>query len=152
MVLSDALPSILPKRHGAHVDAARADRAADLGMHESHVAALRLRARNDTAPRTVVVQELPWDMTADNIDGSSASNVPINEEGAVLSERPELRQNVLATRYHLRWVVSRDVRRERNCKLSPRVSGDTHGPLEACNWRSCGNQRNVEGSLREQTK
>ena len=96
----------LAERQGAHVDAARADHAADFGMHESCVPALRLRARNGTVTRAVVVQELLGEVAASNSDGSSASNVPINEEGAVLSERPELRQNVLATRDHLHWVIS----------------------------------------------
>ena len=94
------------KQHGAHGDAARSDHVADFGLHESYVTALRLRARNGTATRTVVVQELPGEVAASNSNCSSASNVPMNDEGAVLSERPELRQNVLAPHYHLRWVAS----------------------------------------------
>ena len=58
MFLSEASPSHLAEAHGAHVDAAGANNTRELGVHESSVATLSLRAGHGTVAGTMVVQEL----------------------------------------------------------------------------------------------
>merc|ERR1712220_15034 len=92
------------------MDTAGANDARDLRMHESRVATLRLRACDGTVSSTVVVQELLWEVAASHGHRRATGHIAIDEEGAILGQGAELRHDVLASRNHLRRIISRDVR------------------------------------------
>jgi len=58
---------------------------------------------------TVVVQELRWKVPSAHSHSSAASNIAIHQEGAILPQRPELGQDVLAAGNHFVGVIGCDV-------------------------------------------
>jgi hypothetical protein len=87
--------------HGANMDAAGTNDARNLGVDESCVTALSLRACDSTMSSTVVVQELFWEVAARNCDSCTSSDIAINQECAILTQGAEPRQDILATSDHL---------------------------------------------------
>merc|ERR1712060_1019653 len=99
----------LPERHRPDMDPAGSDDARNLRVHERRITTLRLWARHRAMTGAMIVQELLREVTPRHCDGSAASDITIHEEGAILCQRAELRQDVLAARDHLHRVVSCDV-------------------------------------------
>jgi hypothetical protein len=86
MPLSEASPSISPKGMAQRDTAGTLD-AGELRVHEGRVVVLRLRARLGTVAGTVVVQELPREVTAGNGYRGATGHVSVDEEGATLPKR-----------------------------------------------------------------
>jgi hypothetical protein len=75
----------LTEAHGANMDAAGSNDARNLGVDESCVTALSLRACDSTMSSTVVVQELFCEVAARNCDSCTSSDIAINQECAILT-------------------------------------------------------------------
>ncbi len=83
------------------MDASGTSDARSLGVDESCVTALSLRACKGTMSSTVVVQALLREVAARNCDRGISSDVAINLKCTILTQRAELRQHILATRDNL---------------------------------------------------
>ena len=102
----------LAKAHGASVDAGRADDTGDLRVHEGGVSSLGLGAGHGAMSRSVVVQELLGEVASSASHRSASCNIAIDQESAVLRQRSELRQAVLAAGDRLVGIIRGDVGRE----------------------------------------
>ena len=111
-VLVGGIALHLAKAHGAGVDAGGTDNSGDLGVHEGGVAALGLGAGHGSVSGSVVVQELLGEVAAGAGHSGASCNVSIHQECAVLGQRSELGQAVLAAGDHLVGIIRGDVGRE----------------------------------------
>ena len=111
-VLVGGIALHLAEAHGAGVDAGGTDNSGDLGVHEGGVAALRLGAGHGSVSGSVVVQELLGEVAARAGHGGASCDVSIHQECAVLGQRSELGEAVLAAGDHLVRIIRGDVGRE----------------------------------------
>ena len=111
-VLVGGIALHLAEAHGAGVDAGRTDNSGDLRVHEGGVASLGLGAGHGSVSGSVVVQELLGEVAAGAGHGRASCDVSIHQECAVLGQRSELGEAVLAASDHLVGIIRGDVGRE----------------------------------------
>mmetsp|Transcript_78150 Transcript_78150/g.171343 ORF Transcript_78150/g.171343 Transcript_78150/m.171343 type:complete len:728 (+) Transcript_78150:314-2497(+) len=125
-VLVAQLALHLAEGHGADVDPAGSQDTGHLRVHEGSVATLALRAGHSTVAGPVVVQELPGEVASGHCHSSATCHVAIHEEGNILCQRSELRQNVLAASDHFVGIVCGNVGAE-DFLLSSLLDACLHG-------------------------
>ena len=125
-VLVGGIALHLAEAHGAGVDARRANDSGDLGVHKGGVAALGLGTGHGSVSGSVVVEELIGEVAAGAGHGGASRDVSIHQERAVLRQRAELGQNVLASGNHLVGIVRGDVGGEQ-LAVAGLLDGGSHG-------------------------